>query len=284
MKHNHFSMLPTQAFQKRAFGGMTLEGGASSGGSGGPAGGGFLGRGAPANTVTADQFNSKRYLQQNPDVAEDPYYKAHPFQHFKDYGFDENRSPFEGFQYLPSQQQMYNSSYQRQSAPEMVTDAYQRILGRAPEAGNLNYWDRQMQQGLTGQGLVGGVTALPEFQRQQEYQRAYTEAFRPGYQEFGPSGQYYQPIYQSSYSQYQQPRGFYSPSYGGPSAFRNPFAYGGYGGGGYGGGYGGGFGSRFIGSSNYGGYEYEEGGSIKVGYDDEENAGIDEGIAGLLKK
>lgn len=278
MRYNHFSMLPEQAFKQRAFGGMTLEGG--SGGGGGSisqaitpsdsafgtqqartltppppppppppsAGGGFLGSGAPGNTVTQSQFNANRYLQQNPDIAGNPYYSQNPFEHYQNYGFVERRSPYAGFQYAPSQQPMYNQAYRGQAAPTMVNQAYQNILGRAPDQAGANYWNAQMQQGLTGQGLVGGFTSSPEFQRQQEYSRAYTEAFRPGYQEFGPSGQYYQPIYQSSYSQYAQPNRYYSPSYGGPS-FRNPFTY-----------------------------MYEEGGPIKVGYDHEED---DQGIAAL---
>lgn len=108
----------------------------------------------------------------------------------------------------------------------MVMDAYQRILGRTPEQEGFDFWTNEMNKGLTGQGLVSAAVTAPEYQRTQEYQRAYTEAFRPGYQEFGPSGQYYQPIYQSSYSRYQQPSQFYRPSYSGPS-FSNPFNYGG---------------------------------------------------------
>jgi hypothetical protein len=107
---------------------------------------------------------------------------------------------------------------------EMVKDAYQRILGREPDAEGLAYWTNQMQKGLTGQGAVAAATTSPEFQRQREYERAYTEAFRPDYKEFGPSGQYYQPIYQSSYKNYQQPDRFYAPSYDMPAAV-NPFDY-----------------------------------------------------------
>ena len=51
---------------------------------------------------------------------------------------------------------------------------------------------------------------------------SYTRAFRPGYREFGPSGQFQQPIYRSSYENYVQPAAFYSPGYDlGP--FYNPF-------------------------------------------------------------
>lgn len=62
----------------------------------------------------------------------------------------------------------------------------------------------------------------------QQFNRAYTENFRPGYKEFGPSGQYYQPIYNPQYSNFSRAPGFYSPGYG---------AFGG--GGGYSAGFGG---------------------------------------------
>lgn len=52
--------------------------------------------------------------------------------------------------------------------------------------------------------------------------QAYTAANRPGYQEFGPSGQFQQPIYQSSYQNYVQPTSFYSPGYDVPALY-NPF-------------------------------------------------------------
>lgn len=223
------------------------------------AGGGFMGRGTTSPAVTENYFDADRYLKQNPDVASDPYYGQNPFHHYQDFGAVERRSPYQGFQYAPSQQQMYNPAYAGLSArPDLVMDAYQRIAGRAPDQQGFDFWSNQMQQGMTGQGLVSGFTTSPEFQRQQEYQRAYTEAFRPGYQEFGPNQQYYQPIYQSRYTNYSRSPGFYQPSY-------NPFSYGG--GGGYGsmggyGGMGGGYGSF-----------YAEGGEI----DEAE----DEGIAAL---
>lgn len=161
------------------------------------AGGGFLGRTplgstGTASSVPASSFNSEYYLAQNPDVAKDPYYGKNPFEHYQDFGFAERRTPFQGFQYAPSQQPMYDAFGQ-----------------------------------LTGQGQVAAMTTSPEFQRQQDYNRAYTEAFRPDYKEFGPSGQYYQPIYQSSYDRYQQPSYFYSPGY----TMQSPFSYpqGGYG-------------------------------------------------------
>jgi hypothetical protein len=54
-------------------------------------------------------------------------------------------------------------------------------------------------------------------------QLAYSQAFRPGYREFGPSGQFQQPIYQSSYEGYAAPTGLYSPSYGIDNLY-NPYA------------------------------------------------------------
>lgn len=47
-----------------------------------------------------------------------------------------------------------------------------------------------------------------------QFSRAYTETARPGYKEFGESGQYYQPIYQPQYTNYSTAPGFYSPGYG----------------------------------------------------------------------
>ena len=179
------------------------------------AGGGFLGR-SRGNQISEADFDPEYYLKQNPDVAADPYYGKNPFEHYQDFGFAERRNPFDAYQYAPSQQQRYNEAYEGLSArPDLVMDAYQRIAGRAPDQEGFDFWTDQMRQGMTGQGLVSGFTASPEFQRQQEYNRAYTEAFRPGYQEFGPNQQYYQPIYQSRYS---EPTGMYRPSY-------NPFSY-----------------------------------------------------------
>ena len=55
-------------------------------------------------------------------------------------------------------------------------------------------------------------------------QLSYSQAFRPGYKEFGPGGQFQQPIYQSSYEGYVAPTGgFYSPGYGIDNLY-NPYA------------------------------------------------------------
>lgn len=252
MRYNHFSMLPEQAFCPRAFGGMTLEGG----GGGGPeepqgpvptrnpnpqpispyqsAGGGFMGRtpfGTPGSSSSfpESRFNAEYYLQQNPDVAADPYYGQNPFHHFQDFGFQERRRPSETQEYRPSQQPLNNPAYAGREDLGLVNQAYQSILGRAPTAGEQQTMAGIMREGLTGQGLAALGSASPEFQRQREFERGYSELFRPDYQEFGPSGQYYQPIYQSNYRNYMQPTQFYSPGYGGGfgGGMRNPFAYGG---------------------------------------------------------
>lgn len=177
-------------------------------------------------------------------------------------------TPVEKFGTLPSQQAAYNPAYAGMSGGNLAGKTYRQIMKRAPDLLTQQGLQTQMEQGLTGQGLVGALTSSPEFQRQQEVSRAYTEAFRPGYQEFGPSGQYYQPIYQPSYTNYSQSPFFYQPSYGaslmspsmmgyGFGSFNpNPFSYGGRGG--------------FGGMGGYGGYGYAEGGEIE-----------DEGIAAL---
>lgn len=239
MRHNHFSMLPERAFSPRAFGGMTLEGGRSGGGGGeeapkptrstdprpvspyASAGGGFQGRGAPGNRLEEQYFDPAYYLKQNPDVAADPYYGQNPFHHYQDFGFTERRKPTATQEYLPSQQPLVSSAYKGVSDQGLVDAAYANILNRQADPEGRAYYQNQMQQGLTGQGLVAAMTASPEFQRQREFERAYTEAFRPDYKEFGPSGQFYQPIYQSGYRNYVQPGQAYRPSYG----MQNPFEY-----------------------------------------------------------
>lgn len=310
MRYNSFfSMLPERAFQPRPGGGMTLEGGMFGGGGGGggdagsqlqetvasrfkdpqprpgyiSAGGGFMGRtpfGAPgsSSSVSQDYFNSDYYLKQNPDVARDPYYGKNPFEHYQDFGFYERRSPSEGYQYAPSQQPMTNSAYVGLGArPDLIMNAYQNIAGRGPDQEGFNYWSNAMRQGMTGQGLVAGFTTSPEFQRTQEFQKAYTEAFRPGYKEFGPNQQYYQPIYQrgSSYTDYRTPM-YASGPFGGSFGYgmQSPFSY-----------TQGSYGSvasapraapsNMIGGIGVGG-RYAEGGEV------DDNPGDDEGIRALL--
>ena len=120
---------------------------------------------------------------------------------------------------------------------DLVNMAYQRLLNRQPDPEGLAYYSQEMTRGLTGQGLVSALANSPEFQRTQDFQRAYTSTFRPGYQEFGPSGQYNQPIYLSNYTNYARSPEFTQPVYNttmmtpqdvgyGFGSF-NPFAYGG---------------------------------------------------------
>lgn len=248
------------------------------------AGGGFLGRtpvGSPgdASSVSKDQFNADYYLKQNPDVARDSYYGKNPFEHYQDFGFKERRSPSENFQYAPSQQRLADERYVGMGGDNLVNQSYQNIFGRAPTPFELFNMGNRMRQGLTGQGLVSAMTTSPEFQRQQEYQKAYTEAFRPGYKEFGPSGQYYQPIYQtgSSYVDYRSPM-YSSGPFGGSYGYgtQNPFSYSQ-----------GSYGSvasaprapatNMIGGVGVGG-RYAEGGEI------DDNPGDDEGIRALFGK
>lgn len=120
---------------------------------------------------------------------------------------------------------------------DLVNMAYQRLLNRQPDVGGLAAYSQEMTRGLTGQGLVSALANSPEFQRTQDFQRAYTSTFRPGYQEFGPTGQYNQPIYTGSYTNYARSPEFAQPLYNttmmtpqdlgyGFGSF-NPFAYGG---------------------------------------------------------
>ena len=198
MRYNHFSMLPEQAFSPRVFGSMTLEGGGHGGGG--------------SNEVIRD-----------PQASAPP---PPPPRYATAGGGFRGRVPYgtelEAYGVLPSQQVAINPDYAGTAwNPEMLNLAYQKILGRAPDTAALQFWPEAFNKGLTGQGFISSLTTSPEFQRTQEFERAYTEAFRPDYKEFGPSGQYFQPIYQSSYSQYMQPPGLYRPSYEAP----NPYAY-----------------------------------------------------------
>jgi hypothetical protein len=138
------------------------------------------------------------------------------------------RTPFgtevDNFGPNPSQMRAYNPFYSGSEANSLVDMAYRNILRRAPDPSGRSYYGDQMMQGMTGQGLAGALSSSPEFQRQQEFTRAHTEMFRPNYQETGPSGQYFQPIYQQRYTDYSRAPGFYSPSYGAFGGY-NPFAY-----------------------------------------------------------
>lgn len=107
----------------------------------------------------------------------------------------------------------YDPELEGSGNPQTVIDAYQRFLGRAPTQNDINVGMNQLNAGITGAGIVNAFTMSPEFLNRQDYNRAYTAAFRPGYQEFSPSGQYNQPIYQSSYSRYSAPPAQYRPTY-----------------------------------------------------------------------
>ena len=168
------------------------------------------------------------------------------------------RTPFgtqiDNFGSNPSQMPAYDPAFRGAYGNNLVEMAYRNILGRGPDAAGRAHWQGQMTGGLTGQGLAGAFTSSPEFQRQQQFTRAYTESFRPNYQEFGPSGQYYQPIYQQRYTNYSNNPGFYQPNYGANYGSPGMMGYG-------------------MGGFNPFAYRFEEGGEI-----DE-----DDGIAGALR-
>lgn len=44
------------------------------------------------NSKTQDNFDANAYLAANPDVAKDPYFSTHPFEHYQQYGQSENRA------------------------------------------------------------------------------------------------------------------------------------------------------------------------------------------------
>ena len=90
-------------------------------------------------------------------------------------------------------QQMPASSPDTRGIPgdvaNLVGDAYSRILGRpADDVGAAGWQDQMANRGLTGQQLVSGFVNSPEFQRQQQYEQAYTQQFRPG-----PTGRPFNP-------------------------------------------------------------------------------------------
>ena len=65
--------------------------------------------------------------------------------------------------------------------PPLVNQAYSNIFNRpADAAGAAYYGDQLANQGMTGQQLVSEFVGSPEFQRQQQYEQAYTQQFRPG--------------------------------------------------------------------------------------------------------
>ena len=147
----------------------------------------------------------------------------------------------------------YTQNY-RFSAPapsNMVNRAYGDLFGRSPDASGTESWGTHLANGMAPSDVLRHMSNSPEFQAQQDYSRGYTSVFRPGYKEFGPNGQYYQPIYQSQYMDYRSPQvgSGYGGMLGGLGSYgmmggyggQTPYGqggifggYGGYGGGGYG--------------------------------------------------
>jgi hypothetical protein len=48
----------------------------------------------------------------------------------------------------------------------IITQAYQRILGRAPDPGGLASWNRAMNDGLSEAGMREGLLRSPEYAQQ----------------------------------------------------------------------------------------------------------------------
>jgi hypothetical protein len=99
---------------------------------------------------------------------------------------------------------------------DLVTSAYRDILGRNPEPAGFQHSTNAMIGGMTGGDLVRGFIGTPEFQQAQDYQRAFTRAFRPGYEQFGPNQQFYPSIYRPGYTDYgiEGAVNFPRPAYG----------------------------------------------------------------------
>lgn len=116
---------------------------------------------------------------------------------------------------IPSGVPMYDAYFARPLASntQFLKDAYQQLIGHPITQQEIQPLMGELEKGLTGYGAVNMGATAPEVQRMQDYQRAYTTAYRPGYQEFSPSGQYQQPIYMPSYGNYAAPKAPYSPSY-----------------------------------------------------------------------
>lgn len=73
--------------------------------------------------------------------------------------------------------------------PPLVNQAYSNIFNRPADASGATYYQDQLaNQGMTGQQLVSEFVGSPEFQRQQQYEQAYTQQFRPG-----PTGRPFNP-------------------------------------------------------------------------------------------
>lgn len=99
------------------------------------------------------------------------------------------------------------------SNPQFLMDAYKQLMGHPISQQEIPGLMGELEKGLSGTGAVIMGATSPEVQRMQEYERAYTTAYRPNYQEFSPSGQYQQPIHMISYANYAAPNAPYRPSY-----------------------------------------------------------------------
>lgn len=107
----------------------------------------------------------------------------------------------------------YNSNTTPQTVnPQLVMDAYQQITGRKPTQDQLSALLQEFGRGLTVAGAVQSGVTSPEVKARQDYERAYTTAYRPGYREFSQTGQYFQPIYTPSYGGYPAPAAPYRPT------------------------------------------------------------------------
>lgn len=98
----------------------------------------------------------------------------------------------------------------------LINRAYGDLFGRSPDAGGAASWGAHLANGMAPSEMLRHMSESPEFQAQQDYSRGYTSVFRPGYKEYGPNGQFYQPIYQPQYQNYMQPMGGAFGGYGMP--------------------------------------------------------------------
>lgn len=138
--------------------------------------------------------------------------------------------PYSGGGYSPFQQNQ-NLMVAGSPVQQQVATAYQQLFGRPAETSGANYWTNQFQgQNLSQQDINRQIMAGAggsDIGAARDYALSQMRGVRPSSTE----KQFYQPVYQSQYTNYSRSPFMYSPSYS-SGIMGNPFAYGG-GGGGY---------------------------------------------------
>lgn len=133
--------------------------------------------------------------------------------------------PYSGGGYSPFQQNQ-NLMVAGSPVQQQVATAYQQLFGRPAETSGANYWTNQFQgQNLSQQDINRQIMANAggsDIGAARDYALSQMRGVRPSSTE----KQFYQPVYQSQYTNYSRSPFMYSPSYS-SGTMGNPFAYGG---------------------------------------------------------